>query len=80
MKIKDATRWWYKKQAKEIHGMKYNPKSAWAATREVQAGLEYHHTSQSDIKMRMESNEMARKDKNNADVMGKHFSKVLNNH
>jgi hypothetical protein len=59
-KIKAAKRRWYEKQAEEIHDMKFDPKLAWAATREVQTGLEGHHTAQSDVKMRMENNEMAK--------------------
>jgi hypothetical protein len=79
-KIKTAKRRWHEKQAEEIHDMKFDPKSAWAATREVQAGFDGHYSAQSDIKMKMENNEMAKNDSDNADVMGKHFSKVFNNH
>jgi hypothetical protein len=62
--------------------MNFDPKSAWVATREVQAGFNghYHYKAQSDIKMEMENNEMAKNNSNNADVMGKHFFKVCNNH
>eukprot|EP00978_Attheya_sp_CCMP212_P047591 scaffold422301_cov51-Attheya_sp.AAC.2 len=43
---------WYKKRAEEVHDMIFDPKTAWLAIREIQAGFEGHqHTAQSDMKM-----------------------------
>eukprot|EP00978_Attheya_sp_CCMP212_P032042 scaffold123373_cov40-Attheya_sp.AAC.1 len=60
--------------------MKFDPKTAWLAIREIQAGFVGHHTSQFDMKMRKEDGELARSDSENADVMAGHFKKVFNNH
>eukprot|EP00978_Attheya_sp_CCMP212_P013661 scaffold34321_cov24-Attheya_sp.AAC.1 len=45
---------WYEKRAEEVHDMKFDPKTAWLAIREIQAGFLGHHTAQSDMKMRKE--------------------------
>ena len=71
--VKEAKRKWQNKRAEEIHNMKFDPKSAWAAVRELEAGLDGHHTKQSDMKMKMEDGSFAVSDKDNADIMGRHF-------
>jgi hypothetical protein len=78
--VKEAKRKWQNKRAEEIHNMKFDPKSAWAAVRELEAGLDGHHSKQSDMKMKMEDGSFAVSDKDNADIMGSHFKKVFNNH
>jgi hypothetical protein len=78
--IKEAKIRWHEKRAEEIHKMKFNPKSAWKAIREIQEGLEGHHTAPSDMKMKLDNGELAKSDSDNADVMSKHFEKVFNNH
>eukprot|EP00978_Attheya_sp_CCMP212_P036232 scaffold162830_cov52-Attheya_sp.AAC.2 len=70
----------HEKRAEEVHDMKFDPKTAWLAIREIQAGFVRHHTTQSDMKMRKEDDELARSDSENADVMARHFEKVFNNH
>jgi hypothetical protein len=78
--VKEAKRRWQNKRTEEIHDMNFNPKSAWAAVRELEAGLDGHHTPQPDMKMRMEYGSYAVSDYDNANIMGKHFKKVFNNH
>eukprot|EP00978_Attheya_sp_CCMP212_P047038 scaffold421192_cov59-Attheya_sp.AAC.1 len=79
-KIRIAKSEWHDRKAEEVHKMPFNPKSAWEAIREIQAGCEGHHNEQTEMKMNMENGEKATTDKDNADVMGNHFSKVFNNH
>jgi hypothetical protein len=65
-------------RAKEVRNMKFNSKNAWMAIREIQVGMDGHHTmQQSDMK---EDGRLATSDSDNADVMSKHFTKVFNNH
>jgi hypothetical protein len=52
--------------------VKFDPKSAWATVRELEAGLDGHHTSQSNMKMRKVDGSYAVSDSENADSMGSH--------
>ena len=78
--IKKAKAVWIDKRAEEIHDMKFDPKSAWMAVREVEKGFEGHYSAQGDIKMRKPNGDIATNDRENADVMAEHFKKVFNNH
>eukprot|EP00978_Attheya_sp_CCMP212_P035773 scaffold157687_cov54-Attheya_sp.AAC.1 len=78
--IKEAKIPWHEKRVEEIHNMKFNPKSAWRAIREIQEGLEGNHMAPSDIKMKLDNRELAKSNSDNSDVMSKHFEKVFNNH
>jgi hypothetical protein len=78
--IKKAKRAWIDKRAKEIHDMKFDPKSAWMAVREVEKGFEGHYSVQGDMKMRKSNGDIATNDSENAEVIEKHFTKVFNNH
>ena len=78
--IKKAKAVWIDKRAEEIHDMKFDPKSAWMAVREVEKGFEGHYSAQGDVKMRKPNGDIATNDRENADVMAEHFKKVFNNH
>eukprot|EP00978_Attheya_sp_CCMP212_P005532 scaffold12431_cov57-Attheya_sp.AAC.7 len=43
-KISEAKKAWHKKRAKEVHDMQFHPKNAWLAIKEIQAGMNGHHT------------------------------------
>jgi hypothetical protein len=42
---------WHEKRAEEVHDMKFDPKTAWLAIQEIQAGFIGHHAARSDMKM-----------------------------
>ena len=77
--IRKAKEKWQEKKATEVHQMRYDPKNAWKAVRELQEGISQHHVKPTIMKMRKENGELARTDEENAEVMGPHFGRVCNN-
>ena len=74
----DARINWLDSKLNEIEQLDNNPRDAWKSFREINAGFTGHHKKAINMKMRKTNGTMAKTDKENAEVMFKHFEKVTN--
>ena len=60
--------------------MSFNPKAAWEIVNILTRGTTGHHTKPNIMRMRLPTGKLATTNKENAEVLGSHFEKVLKNH
>jgi hypothetical protein len=74
----DARIKWLSSKLTEIEQLDNSPRDAWKSFREVNAGFTGHHNKAVNMKMKKADGTMAKTDKENAEVMFKHFKQVTN--
>jgi hypothetical protein len=74
----DARIKWLSSKLTEIERLDNNPRDVWKSFREVNAGFTGHHNKAVNMKMKKADGTMAKTDKENAEVMLKHFEQVAN--
>lgn len=64
---------WAEHLARKVHGTKLNPKEAWKAVRELQAGLTGHHLKPPTMRFRLPNGNLSQNDSENMSVLHPHM-------
>jgi hypothetical protein len=76
--IIDARNKWLEVKIKEYEDIDTDPRSAWKAIKEINAGFSGHHQKATIVKMRKHDGTTAQNEDENAQVFLKHFEKLAN--